>query len=88
MITLAIGFMGIVLKKTPGINSKFSNDKQKYKTQLQSLSLNFPFTYFMRLVNGMVFAISFSLTTLLKKLSHLLTCQIKSCYIAYEALYR
>ena len=88
MNTLAIGFMGIVLKKTPGINSKSSNNKQTYKTQLQSLSLNFPFTYFMRLVNGMVFAISFSLTTLLKKLSHLFTCQIKSCYIAYEALYR
>ena len=50
MNTLAIGFMGTVLKKTPGINSKFSNNKQKYKTQLQSLSLNFPFTYFMRLL--------------------------------------
>ena len=67
MNTLAIGFMGIVLKKTPGINSKFSNNKQKYKTQLRSLSLNFPFTYFMHLVNDIVFAISFSLTTLLKK---------------------
>ena len=55
MNTLAIGFMGIVLKKTPGINSKFSSNKQKYKTQLQSLSLNFPFTYFIRLVNGMIF---------------------------------
>ena len=45
MNTLVIGIMGIVLKKTPGINSKFSNNKQKYKTQLQSLSLNFPFNY-------------------------------------------
>ena len=88
MNTLAIGFMGNVLKKTPEINSKFSNNKQKYKTQLQSFSLNFPFTYFMHVVNGMVSAISFSFTTLLKKLSHLFTCQIKSCYIAYEALYR
>ena len=46
MNTLAIGFMGIVLKKTPGINSKFSNNKQKFYNSVTITFFKFPIYIF------------------------------------------